>query len=50
MWIPSMEGVDVVKRYEDMGVSRLVVPVPALGGPPLEALDKRGEEILAKIS
>jgi probable F420-dependent oxidoreductase len=50
MWIPPMEGIDVVKRYEDLGVSRLVVPVPALGGPPIEALDKMGEEILSKIS
>jgi probable F420-dependent oxidoreductase len=50
MWIPQMEDIDVVKRYEDLGVSRLVVPVPALGGPPLEALDKMGEEILSKIS
>ncbi len=50
MWIPAMESIDVVKRYEDLGVSRLVVPVPALGGPPLEALDKFGEEFLSKIS
>ncbi len=49
MWIPAMEGIDVVKRYEDLGVSRLVVPVPALGGPPLVALEKMGEEILSKI-
>jgi probable F420-dependent oxidoreductase len=50
MWIPAMEDISVVKRYEDLGVSRLVVPVPALGGPPLEALDKLGEEVLSKIS
>jgi len=50
MWVPAMESIDVVKRYEDLGVSRLVVPVFALGGPPLEALDKMGTEILAKIS
>jgi len=50
MWIPPMESIDVVKRYEDLGVSRLVVPLPALGGPPIEALDKMGEEILSKIS
>jgi len=50
MWIPPTESIDVVKRYEDLGVSRLVVPVPALGGPPLEALDKMGDEVLSKIS
>lgn len=50
MWIPPMEGPEVVARYEDLGVDRLIVPVPALGGPnPLEALDRFGDEVLSKI-
>ena len=48
MWIPAA-GIDSVKQYEDLGVSRLVIPVPALGGPPLEALDKLGDELIAKL-
>jgi len=50
MWIPAIEGVDAVGRYRDLGVSRLVVPVFALGGPPLDALDKFGTEVLARIA
>jgi probable F420-dependent oxidoreductase len=51
MWIPAMEGPDVVKRYEDLGVARLLVPVPALamGGDPIEGMTKFGAETLAKI-
>ena len=51
MWIPAMEGPDVVKRYADLGVARLLVPVPALamGGDPIEGMTKFGEETLAKL-
>jgi hypothetical protein len=50
MWIPAAEGLDVVKQYEELGVDRLIIPVQALGGPPLEALDKFGNEMLSKMS
>lgn len=49
MWIPAAEGVDSAKRYADLGVSRLIVPLPALGGPPLEALDRFADEVVAKV-
>jgi probable F420-dependent oxidoreductase len=49
MWIAASEGVDAIKRYEDLGVSRLIAPVFALGGPPLEALDKLGNEVISKL-
>jgi alkanesulfonate monooxygenase SsuD/methylene tetrahydromethanopterin reductase-like flavin-dependent oxidoreductase (luciferase family) len=49
MWIPAVEGVDVVKRYADLGVSRLIVPVMALGAPPLEAVERFANEWLAKL-
>jgi probable F420-dependent oxidoreductase len=50
MWIPAAEGVDQVERYRDLGVGRLIVPVPALGGPtPLEALDRFANDVLAKL-
>ena len=32
MWIPAMTGPDAIKKYEDLGVSRLVVPTQALEG------------------
>jgi alkanesulfonate monooxygenase SsuD/methylene tetrahydromethanopterin reductase-like flavin-dependent oxidoreductase (luciferase family) len=52
MWIPPMEGPDVVARYAELGVSRLLVPLPALGmgGDVIEAMTKFGEETLAKIA
>jgi probable F420-dependent oxidoreductase len=50
MWIPAVEGLDAVKRYADLGVSRLVVPTFAIGGTNVEAIDRFGGEVLAKIA
>jgi probable F420-dependent oxidoreductase len=50
MWIPAVEGVEAVKRYADLGVSRLVVPTFAIGGTSIEAFDRFGGEVLAKIA
>lgn len=51
MWIPAMEGADAVKRYEDLGVSRLVTPIFGLGGEgsPIENVERFGNEILSKL-
>lgn len=49
MWIPAAEGLDAVKRYADLGVSRLVVPTFAIGGSSDEALDRFAGDVLAKI-
>ena len=48
MWIPGMEGVESVQLYEDLGVSRLVVPLQALptDGDPAAALKKFADETL----
>ena len=49
MWVPAM-GIDSLRQYEDIGVSRLIIPLQALGGGnPLEALDGFADEILAKL-
>ena len=46
MWTPHM-GLDSVKAFADLGVSRLVVPVFAFGaGNPADALDKFAEEVI----
>jgi probable F420-dependent oxidoreductase len=52
MWIPGMESVDMVPRYEESGVDRLVVPlvVLAAGGDPIEGLKRFGDDVLAKIA
>lgn len=50
MWIPAAEPVgDATKRLEDLGVSRLIAPVMALGGVGPEALERFGNEVLAKM-
>ncbi len=48
MWMGLAEGVDSLPGYVDLGVDRVVIPVPALGGNPVEALDKLGSEVIAK--
>jgi probable F420-dependent oxidoreductase len=51
MWVPAMEGPEVVKQYEDLGVSRLIIPLQALGaGNPIENLDRLGSEVLSKLA
>ena len=50
MWVPAVEGPDVVKQYEDLGVSRLIIPLQALGaGNPIENLDRFGGEVMTKL-
>ena len=47
MWVPAMENADVVKQYEDIGVSRLIVPLQFLGeGNPIKNLEKLAKEFL----
>ena len=50
MWIPAAEGPVAVKRYEELGVSRLIVPLMALGAPPLEAVERFANEWLPKLA
>jgi len=51
MWMPAAEGIDAIPRYEDLGVSRLVVPVPAVagGGDPIQGVARFADEVVAKI-
>jgi probable F420-dependent oxidoreductase len=50
MWIPAVEGIDTVKRYAELGVSRLIIPVMALGAPPVEAVERFANEWMAKLA
>jgi probable F420-dependent oxidoreductase len=50
MFSSEGQGLDDVKRFEDAGVSRLIVPLFSLGGGnPMEGLDKLGNELIAKL-
>lgn len=52
MWIPAVEGPETVSRYEELGVSRLIVPAMAIVGEesPAEAIQRFGEETVQKLS
>ena len=45
---PGAEGEDAIQRYADLGVSRLVAMIPALGPDPMKGLDAIGE-LIAKL-
>jgi len=50
MWFPNPEDLSDIEKYADLGVGRLVVPVPALGKEdPAENLKAFGENVIAKI-
>jgi probable F420-dependent oxidoreductase len=50
MWFPNAEDLSDVERYTEMGVSRLVLPLPALGkGNPVENLKAFSENVISKI-
>jgi len=48
MW-NNQGGLDAIKAFGDLGVSRVIVPVFALDGDPVTGLTKLGEEIIAKL-
>lgn len=50
MWFPNAADLSDVERYTGLGVSRLIVPLPALGrGKPAENLQAFRENVLSKI-
>ncbi len=42
-------GLDEIKRYEELGVHRLTVPLPSLGENPLRGVEWLAGEIIAKL-
>jgi probable F420-dependent oxidoreductase len=42
-------GLDAIKAFEDIGVSRVIVPVFAFQGDPIACLTKIGDEIISKL-
>jgi hypothetical protein len=50
MWAPSADGADSIKRFAELGVSRLIVPLQAHGSPPSQALERFANEWLPKLA
>lgn len=51
MWLTPFQDPDAAKRYEDLGVARLIVPVFALGeGNPADHLERFANEVVAKVA
>lgn len=49
MWMFASEGADSLSQYEDMGVSRVLVPLSAWGGTdPMDGLEKLGNVAASK--
>ena len=50
MWFPNPEDLSDVERYAELGVGRLVVPLPTIvKGNPIESLQAFGENVLGKL-
>ena len=50
MYIPAMEPpAETIPRYRDLGIGRLVIPLQALGDNPMEAVERLGDDVIAKI-
>jgi len=49
MWVPGDSPLDGVRRYEDLGFSRLLIRYGVLGEDPLAGLDRLADEVLAKL-
>ncbi|CAM9496175.1 unnamed protein product [Discosporangium mesarthrocarpum] len=51
MWFPNPEDLSDVDRYTELGVSRLITPLPAIvKGNPIESLEAFGENVVAKLA
>lgn len=51
MYVPAMEPpAEAIPKYRDLGVSRLVIPLQALGEKPMDAISRLGDDVLSKIN
>ena len=50
MWLFNNDAYDNLKRFEDLGVSRLICPLFGLGtANPMEGIDRLGSELISKL-
>lgn len=51
MWLPNPKDLSVVDRFAELGVSRLVVSIMALGkGNPIENMKAFGDNVISKLN
>lgn len=51
MYVPQLEPpAEVLARYREVGVGRLIIPLQALGANPMEGLSRLGDEVLAHVA
>lgn len=48
MWALN-DGLDMVKKFQDIGVHRLVIPTLLFGADPIDAIKKVGDDIISKL-
>lgn len=44
-WIFTREGIESIPRYEELGVARLIVPLPVLGADAIAGIERMGEAL-----
>jgi probable F420-dependent oxidoreductase len=50
MWLFNDDALDNLKRFEDLGVARLICPLFGLGtANPMEGIDRLGDELISKL-
>ena len=49
MW-DNKGGMDAIRAFEDIGVSRVIVPLFMLGRDPVAGLNKLADDIIAKLA
>ncbi|MAE94067.1 MAG: LLM class F420-dependent oxidoreductase [Deltaproteobacteria bacterium] len=50
MWVPPLEPVEQLPRYEEAGVQRVLVPMVLMGEQPQEGLKRFGDEVMAALA
>jgi len=49
MWIPQLEPVERLARYEELGIQRVLVPMVLMGEDPHEGLKRFGGEVMSAL-
>lgn len=50
MWVPQMESAEMIPRYEELGVDRMLIPLALMGENPVEGLKRFGDEVMGSLA